>query len=200
MPPSLAAQYHCARNPAAPCDVVEREGKSFVALTGRQTGTLKIVSVGSTAEYRELSVADHPLTNIRFSRDGELIATASERGTLIRIINVREGQVIGEFRRGSFQARIAWIGFAPGRKGMAVYSDKGTVHLFEIEEKETDKEQRRAVATWKLPGFQPAAVDFLGGDLAALVKFTSGEVEILKWDGAVVVSEASIVLADLQGG
>jgi WD40 repeat protein len=137
------------------------------------------------------------MTIVKFSRDGECVATASERGTLIRVFNARNGEILGEFRRGSFPARIVSIGFAPGGRGMVAYSDKGTVHVFVVQRTEVDGEQKRALATWKMPGFQPAVVDFLSDDRIAVVKFAPGEVEILKWDGCVIVSESNVVLASV---
>jgi WD40 repeat protein len=196
-PPSLVAKFHCATNPAAPCDCAERDGQVFVALTGRQPGYLKIVSVGSASDYREVSAANHPLVMIRFSRDAAFVATASERGTLIRVIDARTGDVVWQFRRGSFHATIASIAFAPGGKALVAYSDKGTVHLFALDQAEAAGEQRRAVAIWKMEAFQPAIVEFLTHDTFAVLKFGPGELEILKRVGSLIVSQSTFLLADV---
>jgi WD40 repeat protein len=197
-PPSLAAQFHCAPNPAAPCDAAERDGQAFVALTGRQPGYLKIVSASSMSDYRELPAANHPLTMIRFSRDASFVATASERGTLIKVINARTGDIVGEFRRGSFHATIASIAFAPGGKSLVAYSDKGTVHLFALDDGGAGTEKKRAVAIWRTDGFQPAVVEFLSVDTFAVLKFAPGEVEVLKCDGNVIASQSKLLLASLR--
>jgi WD40 repeat protein len=193
----LTAQFHCATNPSAPCDAAERDGELFVALTGRQAGSLKIVSVNSASDYHELTAANHPLTMIRFNREASFVATASERGTLIRVINARTGDIVGEFRRGSFQATIESVAFAPGSKYIAAYSNKGTVHLFDFADRAVapDGEQKRAVATWKLPVFQPAIVEFLRPDTICVLIVATGEVEILKYDGTQILPESKVTLS-----
>jgi WD40 repeat protein len=197
-PPSLAAQFHCATNPSAPCDVAERAGQAFVALTGRQVGYLKIVSVGSPSDYREVVAASHPLTMVRFNREATFVATASERGTLIRIINAVTGDVVGELRRGSFHANILSLAFAPQGKFLAAYSDRGTIHLFGLEQAEPNGDQKRAIATWKLDPYQPAIVEFMGDDEIALVKLGPGGIDLLKYDGNEMTQRSNVLLEHIQ--
>ena len=45
------------------------------------------------------------------NRDGDLVATASEKGTLIRLTNALNGLVLYEFRRGSDAADISQLIF-----------------------------------------------------------------------------------------
>jgi hypothetical protein len=197
-PPSLTAQFHCATNPAAPCDVAERDSQAFVALTGRQVGYLKIVSISSASDYHEVIAANHPLTMIRFNRDATFVATASERGTLIRIINAVTGDIVGELRRGSFHANIVSLAFAPQGKFLVAYSDRGTIHLFGLEPTEPNGDQKRAIATWRSTGYQPAIVEFMRDDEIALVKFGSGGVDFLKYDGNEMSQHSNILLAHIQ--
>lgn len=43
---------------------------------------------------------DSPLAAVRFSADGTRVATASEKGTVIRVFAVPSGERLFEFRRG----------------------------------------------------------------------------------------------------
>ena len=64
--------------------------------------------------------------------DGSLLATASKKGTLIRIFSTKDGSKIQEVRRGSDQCEINCIVFHSENKFLACYSDKGTFHLFKL--------------------------------------------------------------------
>jgi autophagy-related protein 18 len=43
---------------------------------------------------------DSPLAAVRFSPDGKLVATASEKGTVIRVFSIPNAERLFEFRRG----------------------------------------------------------------------------------------------------
>lgn len=64
--------------------------------------------------------------------EGTLIATASIRGTIIRIFSVEEGELLQELRRGSSKAFITSITFHPTLNMLACTSNKSSIHLFEI--------------------------------------------------------------------
>jgi len=67
------------------------------------------------------------------SFDGKLLATASEKGTLIRIWDTTTGEKTQELRRGADNAEIQSLCFSPKTaKWLAVSSDKGTIHIFKI--------------------------------------------------------------------
>ena len=70
---------------------------------------------------------------ISISQDGKMIATASKKGTLIRVFDV-SGKKIKEFRRGSKDTHILSIAFSPLNKLLACTSSKGTVHVFRLED------------------------------------------------------------------
>ncbi len=64
--------------------------------------------------------------------DGSMLATASDKGTLIRIFNVEKGTFLLEVRRGSERADIYSISFDPLSKFIACSSDRGTIHIFSL--------------------------------------------------------------------
>lgn len=71
---------------------------------------------------------------------GKKLATASEKGTLIRIFNTEDGTLIHELRRGSEYAQIFSIAFDKHSKWLATASDTCTIHIFSLQGKDEDGE------------------------------------------------------------
>lgn len=79
----------------------------------------------------------HALSSLSCTSDGKYLVTASERGTLLRVWNVKTGSMERELRRGLDRADI-WgtaMVYEPiatgGRELMlACWSDKGTIHVW----------------------------------------------------------------------
>ena len=77
---------------------------------------------------------DSPLAAIAFSSTGTLIATASEKGTVIRIFRVCDGVRLHEFRRGVKRcATIYSLAFSVDSQFLAASSNTETVHVFRLE-------------------------------------------------------------------
>jgi len=72
------------------------------------------------------------LSALALNSDGTRVATASDRGTLIRIFNTHSGQALQELRRGSDRAEIYCLAFNMTTEWLACSSDKGTVHVFSL--------------------------------------------------------------------
>ena len=69
---------------------------------------------------------------ISVNKEGTLLATASDKGTLIRIFTVNDGQKISEFRRGSTTVEMNCIAFDLNNKFIGCSSNAGTIHIFSI--------------------------------------------------------------------
>ena len=67
------------------------------------------------------------------SRNGELLATASEKGTLVRVWNTSKSKPVCMFRRGADKAEIMDLQFSKNNTFMSVTSDHATIHLFKID-------------------------------------------------------------------
>ena len=73
------------------------------------------------------------LQMISLNSEGTLLATASEKGTLIRIYSIyNKGDFIQEVRRGTENAKILSIKFEPLNRFIVCTSDKSTVHIFTL--------------------------------------------------------------------
>lgn len=79
----------------------------------------------------------HALSSLSCTSDGKHLVTASDRGTLLRLWNVKTGSMERELRRGLDRADIWGTAMvyepiaAGGRELMlACWSDKGTIHVW----------------------------------------------------------------------
>ena len=83
-----------------------------------------------------------------FLISGTRLATASEKGTLIRVFDVSNGNLVSELRRGTNPANIYCINFNATSSLLCVASDHGTIHIFCLEEKNKNKQSSLAGATF----------------------------------------------------
>lgn len=78
---------------------------------------------------------DSPLAALAFSPTGARIATASEKGTVIRVFSVIDGSKLYEFRRGVKRCvDISCLAFSMCSQFLACSSNTETVHIFKLEE------------------------------------------------------------------
>ena len=89
----------------------------------------------TTQKCEKLSVVqahDSKIACISINKDGTLLATASDKGTLIRIFTTNDGQKFSEFRRGTKTVEMNCIAFDPNNKFIGCSSNVGTIHIFSI--------------------------------------------------------------------
>ncbi|ODV86620.1 hypothetical protein CANARDRAFT_27048 [[Candida] arabinofermentans NRRL YB-2248] len=77
-----------------------------------------------------------PLAAIALSKDGLLLATASDKGTIVRIFSVTTGIKLYQFRRGTYPTKIYSLAFSPDNKFVIASSATETVHVFRLGEEE----------------------------------------------------------------
>lgn len=100
-----------------------------------------IGSIGTVILYDAINI--HPINAIKahktqiqkisISKDGKYLATASIKGTIIRVFRVNDGVKIFEFRRGSYNAKICCLEFNLNNTILCCSSDTGTIHLFMLD-------------------------------------------------------------------
>eukprot|EP00903_Cladosiphon_okamuranus_P020742 g19047.t1 len=73
------------------------------------------------------------LAQLALSMDGKMVATASSRGTLLRVFDTDTGSLLHELRRGMDRAEVTSICFNQQSTFVACCSDRGTVHIFSLE-------------------------------------------------------------------
>ena len=79
------------------------------------------------------------VTNISLNYNGKLLATASTKGTIIRVYDTQNGTIVKELRRGVENAQIFSIGFTRDGNYLICTSDKQTLHVFSMRNDESEK-------------------------------------------------------------
>lgn len=69
---------------------------------------------------------------LKLNSEGNRLASASQRGNIIRIFDTIKGCVLQELKRGNGDAKIYSINFSFDNNFMALTSDHGTAHIFVI--------------------------------------------------------------------
>lgn len=73
-----------------------------------------------------------PLSAVAFNSDGTLLATASDKGTVVRVFSVPTATKLYQFRRGTYPSQIFSMNFNMGSTLLAVSSATETVHIFRL--------------------------------------------------------------------
>jgi len=75
---------------------------------------------------------DSELAALALSQTGTRLATASDKGTLVRVFDTETGHRLQEVRRGADRAIIYNVCFDHDTEFLALSSEKGTIHVFKI--------------------------------------------------------------------
>ncbi|KAL2507685.1 Autophagy-related protein 18a [Forsythia ovata] len=127
----LLHQIETIANPKGLCAVSHVAGSFVLVCPGLQKGQVRVEHYASK-RTKFILAHDSRIACFTLSQDGNLLATSSTKGTLVRIFNTHDGTLIQEVRRGADRAEIYSLAFSPTAHWLAVSSDKGTVHVFSL--------------------------------------------------------------------
>lgn len=100
--------------------------------SSEQDGSLQIFNTFTLQPVCAIQAHRTLVTKMAFNIEGTLLATASDRGTIVRVFNSETGQKLHQLRRGSYAATIHYISFSLNSNMVAVTSDSDTVHIFKL--------------------------------------------------------------------
>ena len=104
-------------------------GSSHVAPTSGEIlifDTIKLEAVNVVEAHRS------PLSCIVLNQEGTIMATASDKGTIIRVFSVPDGNKMYQFRRGSMPSKIYSMAFNLTSTLLCVSSATDTIHIFKL--------------------------------------------------------------------
>lgn len=127
----LTHQIDTVSNAKGLCCLSHKSSNSVLACLGVRLGQVRVDHF-SLKVTKFITAHDSNIACFALTMDGQLLATASIKGTLIRIFNTMDGTQLQEVRRGAEKAEIYSICFSPSMQWMVVSSDRGTIHTFNL--------------------------------------------------------------------
>ena len=97
-----------------------------------QKGKVKIKNYDDNGKEIEITAHENLISYILINNEGTILATASERGTIIRTFRCIDGLVLQEFKRGNEKADINYLCFDNLGIFLAATSDRGTIHIWSM--------------------------------------------------------------------
>jgi len=122
-------------NPKGLCALCTNTTNTVLACPGLQKGHIR-VELFHINKQTLIQCHESSLSCLGLNADGTRLATASERGTLVRIWDTTSGTRLFELRRGAEPAEIQCLSFDADFQWLLVSSDHGTVHIFRLGEPE----------------------------------------------------------------
>lgn len=118
------------------CALSIHNDNCYLAYPGSsQVGEVQIFDTANLRAITMIPAHDNPLAAMAFNSQGVRLATASEKGTVIRVFSIPDGQKLFEFRRGVKRcARIYSMTFSADSLFLACSSNTETVHVFKLED------------------------------------------------------------------
>ncbi|KAJ5647408.1 SVP1-like protein 2 [Penicillium lividum] len=126
-PPQKLSVFETSDNPLGLACL----GQKVLAFPGRSPGQVQLIEL-ETGNISIIPAHSSSLRAMALSPDGEVLATASEAGTLIRVFSAANCTKLAELRRGVDHAVIFSLSFSPSNILLAVTSDKSTLHIFDV--------------------------------------------------------------------
>ncbi|KAL3650367.1 Autophagy-related protein 18d [Castilleja foliolosa] len=146
----LLHQIETLANPRGLCCLSQHANTSVLACPGLRRGQVRVEHFGLNV-MKLINAHDSKIACLTLTMDGLLLATASVRGTLVRIFNTMDGTRLQEVRRGTDKADIYSIALSPNVQWLAVSSDKGTVHIFSLRVRVVGEDRSTDSMTAKSP-------------------------------------------------
>ncbi|KAL7372444.1 hypothetical protein ABVT39_016604 [Epinephelus coioides] len=125
-------------NPTGLCALSVNHSNSYLAYPGSATiGEITVYDANNLSTLTLIQAHDSPLAALTFNASGSKLASASEKGTVIRVFSVPEGQRLFEFRRGMKSADAQFL---------CASSNTETVHIFKLEQHSPSQDEESP--TW----------------------------------------------------
>nr|XP_016934215.1 WD repeat domain phosphoinositide-interacting protein 2 isoform X2 [Drosophila suzukii] len=127
-------------NPQGLCALSSSSEHCYLAYPGSVTaGEVQIFDAINLHAKTMIPAHDTPLAALAFSPSGTEIATASERGTVIRVFSSQDGSRLFELRRGLKRCvSIVSLSFSTCAEYLVSSSNTETVHIFRLDRSATE--------------------------------------------------------------
>ena len=117
---------------AHPIEFNDRPDKGYVGIKNYKTN-----------KYFPLLVHEESISNMAMDYYGLLLATANDKGTLVRIHSIADKTLLYECKRGKDKTYINYMTFDIDYKYFGITSDKGTIHIWKLNDIVENNFQRK---------------------------------------------------------
>ena len=105
--------------------------KTILAYPSKNRGKIQIKNYDKSKDIL-VDAHEKNIAIVTLTYNGDLMASATEMGTIIRIFDTNNGSLLKEVRRGKEKALIKYICFDESNILMAASSTRGTVHIWSV--------------------------------------------------------------------
>ncbi|XP_008288447.1 WD repeat domain phosphoinositide-interacting protein 1-like isoform X2 [Stegastes partitus] len=158
-------------NPSGLCALSITHSNSYLAYPGSSsTGEVVVYDAIGLNTVTVIPAHDSPLAALSFNASATKLASASERGTVIRVFSVPEGLRLFEFRRGMKRyVSISSLCFSPDGQYLCASSNTETVHIFKLEQLGPSGEDEAATWTAYVGKMFSAASNYLPAQVSGMM-------------------------------
>lgn len=111
--------------------VCEVDNNILFAYPDHKKGYVRVKSINNDEQNSQLINAHESFIGcVSLNKDGTLLCTASDKGTVFRVFSTSNGSLMKELRRGAEKAEIFSLSFSHDSRFLACLSDRGTMHVF----------------------------------------------------------------------
>lgn len=129
---SLRDKIYTADNPHGLLCLSTQIQDMVLACPSVTTGHVRVELYGSRKTVL-MEAHESQLRGLALTPDGTKVATASTKGTVIRVWDVATALCVQEFRRGVERANITCLSWSWDHNYLCCTSDKGTAHVFHLD-------------------------------------------------------------------
>ena len=96
---------------------------------------------------KKISAHQTEITLMSLNHQGDIIASCSKKGSILRLFSTSTGNLLKELRRGTDFAEIYSINFDKSSKYVLISSSKGTIHIFNVTKNDTVKNPKSILSS-----------------------------------------------------
>ncbi|TXT04370.1 hypothetical protein VHUM_04137 [Vanrija humicola] len=96
------------------------------------TGDVLIFDTLNLSAVNVIQAHKTPIAALSLNSKGTMLATASDKGTVVRVFSVPDAKKLWQFRRGTSSAHIFSMNFNLTSTLLAVSSDTSTIHIYKL--------------------------------------------------------------------
>uniref|UniRef100_A0A8D2FE01 WD repeat domain phosphoinositide-interacting protein 4 n=1 Tax=Theropithecus gelada TaxID=9565 RepID=A0A8D2FE01_THEGE len=126
-------------NPKGLCDLCPSLEKQLLVFLGHKCGSLQLVDLANTVPGTSsapftISAHQSDIACVSLNQPGTVVASASQKGTLIHLFDTPSKEKLVELCRGTDPATVYCINFSHDSSFLCTSSDKGTIHIFALKD------------------------------------------------------------------